>query len=96
MAGHGEKLSHRQEQAIAHLLTASNIAKAAGQTGIGERTLIRWLKLDSFQVAYREARRQIVQHAVAQLQRACGDAVMALQDVMSDTDRTLQRGRPLH
>lgn len=85
MAGHGEKLSRKRELAIAHLLTASSIAEAAQQTGIGEQTLLRWLKNDSFQAAYRDARRAVVQQAITQVQRVCSDAVTTLQAVMADT-----------
>ena len=70
MKGHGEKLSRKQEQAIANLLVAPTIATAAQQTGIGEPTLYRWLKDENFQTAYRTARRQVVQHAIVQVQGA--------------------------
>lgn len=39
MAGHGEKLSRKQEQAITALLVAPSIIEAATQAGIGEHTL---------------------------------------------------------
>jgi hypothetical protein len=85
MAGHGEKLSHKQEQTIAALLTAPNLADAAHHAGIVERTLLRWLKETAFQAAYREARRAVVQHAIAQVQQATGEAVATLRTVMQDS-----------
>jgi acyl-CoA hydrolase len=86
MAGHGEKLSHKQEQTIAALLTAPNLADAAHHAGIGGRTLLRWLKETAFQAAYREARRAVVQQAITQVQRATGEAVETLRNVMQDRE----------
>src|SRR5215475_12667543 len=86
MAGHGENLSHKQEQTIAALLTAPNLADAAHHAGIGGRTLLRWLKETAFQAAYREARRAVVQHAIVQVQHATGEAVETLRSVMQAAD----------
>lgn len=84
MTGHGEKQSHKQEQAIVALLTASSVCDAARQAGIGEKTLLRWLRTQAFQTAYREARRQVVQQAIAQVQHVTGEAVETLRQVMRD------------
>ena len=70
MKGHGEKLTRKQEQAIAALLSEATVASAAEKAGVGEVTLYRWLKLDDFMAAYREARREVVEKAVAQLQQS--------------------------
>ncbi len=78
MRAHGEKLSRKQEQTIAALLTCNSITAAAAGCGIAEATLHRWLKETTFQTAYREARRQIVQ-------QASGTAVQTLEAVMQDT-----------
>jgi transposase-like protein len=53
MAGHGEKLGRKQEEAIAALLSQRNIEEAARAAGVGTRTLIRWLKLPEFGKEYR-------------------------------------------
>jgi hypothetical protein len=86
MEAHGEKLSRKQELAIAALLTCSAITDAAKQCGIGEVTLHRWLKDATFQAAYREARRAVVQQAITQVQRATGEAVETLRNVMQDRE----------
>src|SRR2546430_12729651 len=86
MKAHGEKLSRKQELAIAALLTCSAITDAAKQCGIGEVSLHRWLKEPTFQAAYREARREVVQHAIAQIQRASSEAVETLRAVMQDAE----------
>src|SRR5690554_5476893 len=80
----GEKLSRKQEQAIAALLMAPTIAEAANETGIGERTLFRWLQRDDFRRAYRLARQEAMRQAIARLQQAARDAVDTLSAVMRD------------
>jgi hypothetical protein len=87
MNGHGEKLSRRQEQAIAALLTAPTIGEAAQAAGISEPTLWRWLQRDDFQAAYRHARREAVSQAIAHLQRVSGEAVETLRAVMTDAEK---------
>jgi phage terminase small subunit len=85
MTGHGEKLSRKQDQAITALVTCPSITAAAAQCGLAEVTLRRWLKQDGFQQTYREARRQVVQQAVVQVQHATSTAVQTLLAVMQDT-----------
>jgi hypothetical protein len=82
MTGHGEKLSRKQDQAITALLTCASITEAATQCGLAEVTVRRWLKQDTFQQAYRDARRQVVQQAIVQVQQATGEAVATLRTVM--------------
>jgi len=79
------KLSRKQDQTIAALLTSPSILDAARQSGVAEVTLYRWLKLDGFQAGYREARRQVVQQAIVQIQGACAEAVETLRAIMCDT-----------
>src|SRR5271163_1806791 len=87
MAGHGEKLTRKQEQAIAALLAEPTIDAAAEKAGVGLTTLKNWLKLPAFLAAYRGARRQVVEGALGQLQQATGEAVDALK-------RNLKSGQP--
>jgi len=87
MSGHGEKLSRKQEQGIRALLLQPTLVDAATAIGVDERTLRRWLRDDAvFQMAYREARRAVVQHAIVQVQRATGEAVETLRSVMQDAE----------
>jgi hypothetical protein len=53
---------------------------------VNENTLLRWLKDAAFQTAYRDARRAAVQHAIAQVQQATGEAVATLRTVMQDSE----------
>src|SRR6266853_4113695 len=84
MAGHGEKLGRKQEDAIAALLSQRNIEEAARAAGVGTRTLIRWLKLPEFGKEYRKARREAVHQSVARLQQATGAAATIVLKLMTD------------
>jgi hypothetical protein len=50
--------------------------------GIGETTLYRWLQDSAFQEAYRDAKFEVVQQALAQLEQACGEAAGVLREIM--------------
>ena len=78
MKGHGEKITRKQEQAIAALLSSPTIREAAQAADVAEVTLWRWLKVRSFTAQYRAARRQVVEQAVARLQQASKLAVDTL------------------
>jgi hypothetical protein len=80
------KMSHKQETALAALLTAPTIAIAASAAGISEATLLRWLKDEQFATAYRDARRAVVSHAVTKLQAGCASAVRTLLAVAEDAE----------
>ena len=82
MKGHGEKLSRKQELAVAALLTESTIAAAAQKAGVGEVTLWRWLKQEGFTSVYRSARRETVEKAIAQLQQASWAAATTLLNLL--------------
>jgi len=89
MKGHGEKLSRKQEAFISALLMAPTLADAAQTAGIGEVTAWRWLKEQTFQTAYRDARRAVVQQAITQVQQATGVEVEPLRTVMQDPEAQL-------
>lgn len=86
MAGHGEKLERKREQAISALLTEPTVGEAAEVVGIGSRTLHRWMQEPDFRASYMAARREIVGHTTAALQHASGTAVRTLLEVMEDED----------
>jgi hypothetical protein len=67
------------EAALAALLTEPTHARAAATAGISEATLQRWLKFPGFRAAYRALRRELVEHALAKVQAAAGDAVETLR-----------------
>ena len=78
MSGHGQKLDGKQEALVAVLLTEPTRAAAAAKAGVSEATVGRWLRLPEFQAAYRLARRELVEGAIARIQGAAGEAVDAL------------------
>jgi hypothetical protein len=84
MAARKSMLGHKQEQAIAALLTQRNIEEAAKAAGISMRTMMRWLNVQEFQAAYREARRKAYSQAVAKLQQGATAAATTLLKVMLD------------
>src|SRR4029450_12662133 len=90
-------LTPRQEQSITALLVQGSLQAAAAASGINEKTLRRWLRDNAvFQMAYREARRQVVQQAIVQVQQATGEAVEMLPQVMqaAHAPDTPQEGVP--
>ena len=74
-----ERLQPKQSKALAALLSQPTMREAAKDCGISETTLWRWLNDDAFQAAYRQARRQVVEQAMSELQAACSDAVATLR-----------------
>ena len=84
--GKGWKLHKKADAAIVALLTAPNIRAAAKQAGVSDCTLTRWLKRPDFGAAYRNARRQVVEHTTARLEAAGTECVDTLLTVMRDAD----------
>jgi len=84
MTGHGTKLGRKQEEAIAALLTQRNTEDAARTVGVTPKTLLRWMKLPEFKAAYREARWEGVNQAIARMQQATGAAGTVALKLMTD------------
>ena len=84
MKGHGTKFGRKMEAAIAALLTQRNIDEAAKAVGISPNTLLNWMKVPEFQVAYRDARKAAFSQAVAKLQQGATAAATTLLKVMVD------------
>jgi hypothetical protein len=80
------KRSRKREDAIIALLSNRNVEEAARTTGVGARTLYRWLNDPEFQLAYREARRAAFGQATARLQQLSGAAVSTLGKIMIDSN----------
>jgi hypothetical protein len=85
--GHGEKLSRKQELAIAAMLASDTLAAAASKCGLNVNTLVKWRKEPGFKAAYAAACREVLSDAVGQLQVASVHAVEALRKkLMSKQD----------
>jgi hypothetical protein len=92
-AGHGEKQSRKQEQAVAALLEESTVAAAAKRVKVSERALRTWMRQDGFRSAYRRARREVVEGAIGRLQGAAGLAVDTLLAIARDGAKECDRVR---
>jgi DNA-binding MurR/RpiR family transcriptional regulator len=81
-----EKLTPKQETALLALLDNSTIEAAYKAAGISKATMWRFMQDANFQARYRQARRQLVETAIAQLQSDCTIAVRVLREVAEDTE----------
>ena len=77
-------LEPNQEQAIVALLTEPTFKKAAAVVGVAEKTIHRWLEDPVFGAAYRKARRQAFNQAIAATQRYVPVAIQALTKITVD------------
>jgi hypothetical protein len=87
MAGHGEKLTRKQEQAVAALLAEATLEGAAARVPVALATLKNWLRRPDFQAACRDSRRALLEGAITRLQQIAIKAVLSLA-------RNLECGKP--
>ena len=83
-----EELTIRQNKAIAALLISQTVAEAAKRAAVGERSIYRWLKQDTFQSHLRRARRQALSQALGRLQQVADRAVDTLDAILNDEKAT--------
>lgn len=83
-----EHVTARQEKAIVALINVTSVVAACRASGIGQRTLHRWMTEPAFLASYRKARREAFGQAIALTQRYAPLAVNTLAKVMSDTGAT--------
>lgn len=76
-------LTTRQHSALSALMSEPTIRKASEVAGVPERTLYKWLKESAFQEAYRGARRDATQQAIARLQQFSSSAAATLVSLMA-------------
>ena len=84
MTGHGAKFGRKKEDAIAALLTHRNMEEAAAAVKISAKTLLRWMREQDFDAAYREARRLAFGQSISRLQQASTAAVTTVLKLMVD------------
>ncbi len=70
-----------KEKVLVALVETSSIREAAKVSGIGEATIYRFLQDKEFLSEYRNARRQTVESAIAQMQNAASEAVERLKEL---------------
>jgi AcrR family transcriptional regulator len=69
------------EKVLIALIETSSVREAAKKSGIGEATIYRYLQDKEFLSEYRNARRQTVESAIAQMQGAASEAVSRLKEL---------------
>ncbi len=79
-----KQLSPKQAAVMAALLFAPSIAEAAKRCHMSQRSIFRYLKDPLFVACYQDARRELVEHAICQLERMTEKAVQVLEQVMDD------------
>ncbi len=72
-------MAKNTEKALAALLNASSVRDAAATSGLSEETLYRYLRDEDFKSEYEQAKRQVVESAIAGLQQAANEAVETLR-----------------
>src|SRR5438046_553132 len=72
-------LSAKQQLFIVALLTPMSIEAASRTIGIADKTAHRWLKLTHVQQALKDAKQQIYQAAIQELQLGLQDAIRGLK-----------------
>jgi hypothetical protein len=85
MTTDGSKITRKQEEAIAVLLSQRNVDEAARVANVGARTLFRWLKEPAFDAAYRKARRDKIGQTIARIRQASPAAASVLLKIVADT-----------
>ena len=78
-------MERKQKLAIVALLQQPTVEAAAKAVGVADVTLWRWMQQPEFTERYRAARRQVLEQAIAQLQRASSEAVETLRRNLSCT-----------
>lgn len=87
MATTEQKLPPKQEKLIAALMVTATVQAAAKTVGVSETTAHRWLREDAnFDAAYRAARKNAVEQAIARVQQTSGVAVQILLSIAADKD----------
>ncbi|MDQ7014630.1 MAG: hypothetical protein Q9O74_12160 [Planctomycetota bacterium] len=77
-------LTPNQENAIVALINETSVAAAARASGVGQRTLHKWMHEENFMREYRRARREAFDQAIALTQRYASLAVTTLAKIMAD------------
>jgi hypothetical protein len=86
-------ITEAQQRAVLALLNAPTVRHAAREADVPERTIYNWLKTPAFADAYRMARQQAMQAAIAKLQQHAGQAVATIVALMGSTKPDIIRLR---
>ena len=92
MKGHGAKSDRQREEAILALLIEPTIEAAAKRAGVSDVTLWRWMQEPDFRDRYRQARRQVLEGAIASLQQSAGEAATTLRALLKAESESVRLG----
>lgn len=91
--GHGEKLTRKQDAAIAALLSEPTQGQVCARVGISKPTLLRWMRTPTFASAYETARKELVADSVRRLTAANGKAIETLVELTEGGEKDADRIR---
>ena len=77
-------MANRRNGALLSLLENNSVADAAVACGISQTTIFRYLQDPTFRAKFQKANQDMVDIALTKLQRACGNAVDVLVEIMND------------
>jgi phage antirepressor YoqD-like protein len=83
--GHGAKLPHVKEAAIAALLVKRSVTEAAASVPIGTQTLYTWMQQPAFLARYMAEAGAVFGPAMMMAQQRLSDAVSVLRNLSLDT-----------
>jgi hypothetical protein len=89
MARNGVPKNCREAAALA-LAGGRNVRDTAADTGIGSRTLFRWLQDSAFRIRVAELRSQLFEHAVGKLAHLAGNAVDTLANLLHSQSESVR------
>jgi hypothetical protein len=90
----GNRLSTKQNKAIAALLTEPTREEAAKKAGVIARTIRRWLAdSEDFRQALAAAEVDLIANAARSIAAGSNEAVAVLRDIMLDEDNTTRTRR---
>jgi hypothetical protein len=92
-SGGSERLGANQQSTIAAMLSSRTFAEAAERIGVGRATIYRWLLNPVFRSAFRRAKRELTEAAVAKIHAAAGEVVDVLVNVARSGRRDSDRVR---
>ena len=85
-----DTLTPKQEQGMLALLRGATMEDAAKAVGVSTVTLWRWNQQPEFQARLRQARRELVQGALGELQHLTVEAVQALRRNLTSGDPSVE------
>lgn len=83
-------LTHRQIQAIPHLLGAGSLEEGRRKARICKSTLYQWLKDETFRAELNRKRGEVIKDAIERLKTSVTRAVDGLLELAQDEDKSIK------